>query len=258
MTERIDENRARAARTPMTARASRAARATRTALNALAACVALGATIALAACGDLDDDARVRTAGAPVSVLERERAQSQGLDLRNVGYNLGDPNAPIAIVEFSDFGCHFCNQFAQNTFPALHDEYIETGKVQWKYVPYILGIFPNGDRAALAGECAAEQGEQAFWAMHDVLFDNQREWKSEGSGARSLFARFAAELQLDQKRFLACYDQNRPATTIARNTRLGQQLGVRATPTFFINGARVEGAIPLELFRQVLEEVLGQ
>lgn len=219
--------------------------------------LAVLATIALAACGDLDDDTRARTAGAPASALERERAGRQGVDLHNVGYNLGDPDAPIAIVEFSDFGCQYCNQFAQNTFPTLREEFIKTGKVQWKYVPYILGIFPNGDRAALAGECAAEQGEQAFWAMHDVLYDKQREWKSEGTGARELFARYAAELQLDRSRFLACYDQNRPAATIARNARLGQQLGVRATPTFFINGARVEGAIPLELFRQVLQEIGG-
>lgn len=230
---------------------------TSVALTTLAT-LAILTTFGLAGCGNLDDDARVRTSGAPISVLERERAENKGLDLRNVGYNLGDPDAPIAIVEFSDFGCHFCNQFAQNTFPVLHDEYIKTGKVQWKYVPYILGIFPNGDRAALAGECAAEQGDQAFWAMHDVLFDNQREWKSEGGGARELFIRYAAQLDLDRNRFLACYDQNRPAATVARNTRLGQQLGVRATPTFFINGARVEGAIPLELFRQVLQEVAGQ
>jgi protein-disulfide isomerase len=227
------------------------------ALAILATLTAL-AIFGLAACGEVDDGTRARTAGAPVSVLERERAEKQGVDLSDVGYDLGDPNAPITIVEFSDFGCQFCNQFAQNTFPSLREDFIKTGKVQWKYVPYILGIFPNGDRAALAGECAAEQGQQAFWAMHDVLYDRQREWKSEGAGARDLFTRYAAELDLDRSRFTTCYDQNRPAATVARNTRLGQRLGVRATPTFFINGARVEGAIPLELFQQVLREVAGE
>jgi protein-disulfide isomerase len=223
------------------------------------AILALAAIAVLAGCADLDDaEAGRRTAGAPPSVLEQQRAQGQGVDLRDVGYNLGDPEAPIAIVEFSDFGCQYCGSFARESFPALRQEFIATGKVQWKYVPYVLGIFPNGDRAAIAGECAAEQGESAFWAMHDRLYENQREWKSEGDGARALFARYAAELQLDRSRFLACYDANRPAARIVRNTRLGQQLGVRATPTFFINGARLEGALPLELFRQVLQEVGGR
>jgi hypothetical protein len=213
------------------------------------------ATIALAGCGDLEDENARRNAGPPVSMLEREqRAQRQGADLRNVGYNLGNPAAPVAVVEFSDFGCQFCGQFARESFPTLRREFIDTGKVQWKYIPYVLGIFPNGDRAAIAGECAAEQGEKAFWDMHDILYERQREWKSEGGAARALFTRYAAELNLDQNRFTSCYDTNRPATDITRNLRLGQQLGVRATPTFFINGARVEGAIPLDLFRRVLQE----
>ncbi len=215
------------------------------------------AAILLTACGELDDGSTRRIAGAPPSVLEQERAQNQGIDLRAAGYDLGDPTAPIAIVEFSDFGCQFCGSFARESFPTLREEFIATGKVRWKYIPYVLGIFPNGDRAAIAGECAAEQGEQAFWAMHDLLYQNQREWKSEGGGARALFARYATEIQLDQNRYLACYDANRPATRIAQNARLGQQLGVRATPTFFINGARVEGAIPLDLFRSVLQEMAG-
>jgi protein-disulfide isomerase len=219
---------------------------------------ALLAVVLFAGCGDLDDDAARRTAAAPPSRLERERARSQGIDLRNMGYNLGDPAAPVAVVEFSDFGCQYCGSFARETFPALRDEFIATGKVQWKYIPYVLGIFPNGDRAAVAGECAAEQGESAFWKMHDMLYENQREWKSEGSGARDLFARYATDLQLDRNHFLACYDSNRVAPDIARNNRLGQQLGVRATPTFFINGARVEGAIPLDLFRRVLQEAASQ
>lgn len=231
---------------------------TRTPRAALATALAALAVLLFAGCSDLDDDTRARAAGSPASTLERARAQGQAVDLSDVGYDLGDPDAPISIVEFSDFGCHFCNQFAQNTFPSLREEFVETGKVKWKYVPFVLGIFPNGDRAALAGECAAEQGDQAFWAMHDILYDNQREWKSEGAGARDLFASYAAELDLDRGRFLACYDQNRTAATVAQNTRLGQRLGVRATPTFFINGARVEGAIPLELFQRVLREMGGE
>lgn len=211
--------------------------------------------IALAGCGDLDDDARRRrSAATPPSVLEQERSR-QGIDLRGVGYDLGDPRAPIAVVEFSDFGCRFCGQFARETFPTLREEFIETGKVRWKYVPFVLGIFPNGDRAAIAGECAAQQGEDAFWAMHDLLYERQGEWRSEGGAARSIFAGYAAEVGIDGKAFSECYDANQTAPTVARNDRLGRELGVRATPTFFINGVRVEGALPLELFRRVFDEI---
>src|SRR5690625_6346899 len=115
----------------------------------------------LAGCGEMDDDVQQRTGAAPPSILEQERAR-QGVDLTGVGYDLGDPCAPISIVEFSDFGCHFCRQFATETFPTLEREYIETGKVRWKYIPFVLGIFPNGDRAAIAGVCAAQQGDEAF------------------------------------------------------------------------------------------------
>jgi len=208
----------------------------------------------LAGCGEMDDDVQQRTGAAPPSILEQERAR-QGVDLTGVGYDLGDPSAPISIVEFSDFGCHFCRQFATETFPTLEREYIETGKVRWKYIPFVLGIFPNGDRAAIAGVCAAQQGDEAFWTMHDVLYASQDEWKSEGGAARQLFARYAEDAGLDEGQFLRCYDQNEPARDITTNDRLGRQLGVRATPTFFINGARVEGAIPLDLFKRVLDEV---
>jgi protein-disulfide isomerase len=169
---------------------------------------------------------------------------------------VGDPNAPITVVEFSDFGCRFCRQFATETYPALYREFVMSGKVRWKYVPYVLGIFPNGELAARAGECAAEQGEKAFWAMHDVLFERQREWQQ--GEARSTFGRFAQELGLDEKRFQGCYDKDLRGERIRGNNELGRQLGVRGTPAFFINGARVEGAIPLEMFRMGLEQMLAE
>lgn len=216
--------------------------------------LALAAIIPLAGCQDLDTDIAQRNNARALRAAAERQAQQQGVDLANVGYNIGDPNAPVTVIEFSDFGCQFCGTFARESFPALRKEFIDTGKVRWKYIPFVLGIFPNGDRAAIAGMCAAAQGNDAFWQMHDLLYQKQREWKSIGDGARALFERYAAELQLDTRRFANCYDTARPGPELTRNIRLGQQLGVRATPTFFINGARVEGAIPLDLFRRVLQE----
>ena len=69
------------------------------------------------------------------------------------------------MIEVTDFGCGYCRIFNQEIFPLVEREFIRTGIVQWKFVPYVLGLFPNGDRAALAAECAAAQGGEAFLRM---------------------------------------------------------------------------------------------
>lgn len=216
--------------------------------------LALAASFTLIGCQDLESDiARQNDARARRAAAQRQ-AERQGIDFAGVGYDIGNPDAPVAVIEFSDFGCQFCRVFALESFPSIRKEFIDTGKVKWKYIPFVLGIFPNGDRAAIAGVCAAAQGSDAFWRMHDLLYETQNDWKSAGKRARAHFERLAADLQLDLDRFTDCYENNRAAPEVTRNTRLGQQVGVRATPTFFINGARIEGAIPLDLFKRVLEE----
>lgn len=216
----------------------------------------LAAAFLFVGCQDLDNgSARRPAAGSDRSAAERAAA-SQRIDLNEVGYQIGNPEASVIVVEFSDFGCHFCRSFALQSFPTIKREYIDTGKVSWRYVPYILGIFPNGDRAAIAGVCAAAQGADEFWAMHDLLYERQDDWKSTGGGAREIFTGYAADLGLDAGSFANCYDNNLAAEEINANLRIGRQMGVRATPTFFINGARVEGAIPVDLFMRVLDEAM--
>lgn len=177
------------------------------------------------------------------------------VDLREFGYDRGDPDAPVAVVEFGDFGCSACGQFARESLSALHDEFVETGKVRWKYVPFLLGAFPNAAEAARAAECAAEQ--DAFWAMHDRLFAEQRAW-STSRKPETLFRRYAGDLELDAARFDSCYREKRGDERTRANNRAAARLGVRATPTFFINGKRLEGAPPLELFRALLTEVASR
>jgi len=116
-----------------------------------------------------------------------------------------------------------------------------------------MGMFPNGGEAARAGECAAAQGEPAFWAMADRLFEGQTEWKSSGDPG-ALFARYAGKLRLNAAAFGACFRADAArARTMAANDASGR-LGVRVTPTFFVNGEKLEGALPLEDFRMVLRQ----
>lgn len=175
------------------------------------------------------------------------------VDLTGVGHDLGRADAPIVIVEFSDFGCPFCGSHARQTFPAIDREYIATGKVFYKYVPFVMGTFPNGRQAARSAECAAEQGAAKFWAMHDTLYARQREWKQTLS-PKELLGRYATGMRLDAKRFEACYMTHEPfhPRTLAANDR-ADRLGVRATPSFVVNGRPIEGALPLPQFRELLD-----
>jgi protein-disulfide isomerase len=159
------------------------------------------------------------------------------------------------VVNFSDFGCPFCGSFARQTEPEIERDYVQTGKVFFKYVPFVMGMFPNGDEAAHASECAAEQGR--FWPMHDALYANQTEWKKARDPVPA-FERYAKSIGLDVSRFAKCYaipDVN--PSTMRANIGAGR-LGIRVTPSFIVNGKGVEGALPLPQFRQLLDAALKE
>lgn len=191
--------------------------------------------------------------GAPAVGSPGGRAsQTATLD---VGYALGDPEAPITVIEFSDFGCPYCAKFASEIFPVLEREFIATGKVRWRYVPFVLGAFPNGAEAARAAECAAEQGEEAFWRMHDRLYERQRAWRSTGDPGPILH-QLAADIAIDGAHFASCYRQNRGAGRTRTANLVARTVVIRATPTFFVNGVRVQGALPADRFRLLFRELL--
>lgn len=181
--------------------------------------------------------------------------QVGGVDLTSVGYDRGNPNAPVVLVELSDFGCPYCGAFERETFPAIEREYIRTGKVFFKSVQFVMGSFPNATEAARAAECAADQRQ--FWAMSDRLYRTQPDWKGTSSPAPVL-VRDAAAIGLDTTRFAACYDTGamHPRTRLA--TAAANLLGVRATPSFLVNGRPIEGALPLDAFRSVLDAAAGK
>ncbi len=195
--------------------------------------------------------ARLAPAGSAPAAAAPRHVVVNGIDLTGVGYDLGNPAAPIVLVNFSDFGCPFCGSFARETQPALNDEFIGTGKVFFKYVPFVMGMFPNGDEAARASECAAEDAR--FWGMHDQLYAGQNEWKR-SSAPEPVFQRYAVALGMDGQKFAACYASGRTDARTGVASDRAHRLGIRATPTFFIGDRQVEGALPLAEFRRVLTE----
>jgi len=169
----------------------------------------------------------------------------------------GDPNAPITLVEYSDFTCHFCKKFFHDTFPKLLSEYIETGKVRFVYRDFPRGL-GSPLRAADAARCAGEQN--AYWPMHDRLFNSDGQFSSENLNA------FATELKLEQKQFSQCLDAHKYFPDIEKDLKDAGTLGIRGTPAFVIfptevpddpNLILIPGAFPYETFKEEIEKLLN-
>jgi len=182
------------------------------------------------------------------------RAAAQTANVQSLGYDKGNPSAPIVIVEFGDFGCSACAQFARETLGAIQREFISTGMVRWKYVPFILGSFPNSGAATRAAECAAEQ--DAFWSMHDMLYERQKEW-NRLRNPREVLESFATDMGLDRTRFRKCYQDDPRRGRIEDNNTAAKDLLIRGTPTFFVNGRRAVGALPITEWRRIIALVAG-
>jgi len=187
--------------------------------------------------------------------IPAEEQEARPLDINQMGYNRGDPEAPVRVMEISDFGCGYCRRFHEETFPTLKEIYVDAGLVQWKFLPFVLGMFPNGLEAAIAGECGGEQGQ--FFAMQDRLFADQSGWKG-SPDPFPFFAQIAEEEGLDVARYNQCVEGGWQEGALRNNIRLGQEIGVRGTPTFLIDGVPISGALPLETFRDIMDLALTQ
>ncbi|MBI2666940.1 DsbA family protein [Candidatus Woesearchaeota archaeon] len=164
---------------------------------------------------------------------------------------LGKKDAPVTIVEFSDYECPFCARFHEQTFRELKKLYIDTGKVKFVYRDFPLSFHPNAQKAAEAAECAGEQGK--YWEMHEKLF-------TEGvSGGVAGFKQYAKSIKVkDQKAFDSCLDGGETAAEIRKDFSDGQRVGVQGTPAFFVNGQIISGAQPLSVFQQVIDAELAK
>ncbi|RJQ37786.1 DsbA family protein [Candidatus Parcubacteria bacterium] len=163
---------------------------------------------------------------------------------------LGDPNAPVTIVEFSDFECPFCNRFWLTTLPLLRATYIETGKARLVYRDFPLSnIHANAAPAAEAAQCAHEQGK--FWEFHDRLFENQ------AALGPATYRETAAALGLNTAQFDQCVSSGKYRAEVQNDFEAGRAAGVSGTPTFYINGIEIVGALPYSEFEQAIEAALA-
>jgi protein-disulfide isomerase len=158
----------------------------------------------------------------------------------------GPADAPVEIIEFSDFECPFC----LNAFPTVNQVVAAYGdRVRVVYRHYPLAIHPHARPAAEASQCADEQGR--FWAYHDRLFGNQSRL-TDGD-----LKQHAADIGLDTAQFNACFDSRKYAAEVDADMKAGDEAGVSGTPAFYINGRMLSGAQPFEAFKRIIDEELA-
>jgi protein-disulfide isomerase len=172
----------------------------------------------------------------------------------------GSVDAPITIVEFSDYQCPYCQRHFEQTMPQLQ-QYIDAGQVRYVFKDFPLrNIHPQAQKAHESARCAREIGGDAmYWTMHDLLFSRQAEWSQvQVPGHEVVLKSLAAEAGLPQDAFDECLDSGRYYDAVDAELDEGTRLGVRGTPAFFINGLSLAGAQPFTVFQQAIEQILGQ
>ena len=173
---------------------------------------------------------------------------------------LGNPEAPLTVIEFSDYQCPYCRKFVETTLPALKTEYIDTGKIRYIFRDFPLDrLHPQARKAAEAAHCAGDQGK--YWQMHDVLFQQQKTLQTEHLKA------YARSLDLDLHAFDDCLQQGKYTAEVQKDHEDAVAAGVQGTPSFFlgktqaddtIQGIFIKGAQPATAFRQVIERLLSE
>lgn len=168
---------------------------------------------------------------------------------------LGDKDAPITIIEFSDFQCPYCAKFSTDTKPQLMSEYIDKGLVKFIYRDFPLPSHTQASMAAQAAECVGEAGgDLAYYDMHDMIFELTSEW-SYNENAQEVFIGYGSDLGHDIRE---CLVSEKFLEETNADYAAGRGYGVNATPTFFVNGYKVRGAQPFEVFQAIIDQQLAE
>lgn len=188
-------------------------------------------------------------AGGPViEAPVTQEPQFIRYDVASDGFpSIGPANAPITIVEFSDYQCPYCRRWHEQVYQPLLNAYPGKIRLVYRHLP-LTSIHPDAFSAAEASMCANEQN--AYWQYHEKLF-------SSDALGNSVYVRYAQELDLDMPAFEACLTERKYQESVQSDLDFAVNLGVRSTPTFFINGLAIVGAQPLDIFKQVIDRELA-
>jgi protein-disulfide isomerase len=209
---------------------------------------------------DIKELLRARPAAAPPAAAAQP-LENVVLSIEGAP-SLGDKDAKVTLLEFSDYQCPFCARHVKQTMPEILKEYVNTGKVRYVLRDFpIESLHPKAFKAHEAAHCAGEQGK--YWEMHERIFENQRTLDTKD------FVGHAQALGLDVAKFEQCVGGGKYAEKIRQNMAAGQQAGVSGTPTFFVGIADakdskitarrlIRGAQPYQGFKQAIDSVLAE
>ena len=174
------------------------------------------------------------------------------LDEAEIAFAIGDPAAQVTIVEYTDYQCPFCQRHALETWPAIIESLIDSGRVYYVFKDLPLDqLHPEARTAAIAARCGGAQG--LFLEMHDEIFNTQAEWSGIGAdAAKAYFQSMANGKGLDADAFSSCMSGNEVVTAVQRNVEEALSYGLNSTPSFLIDGYPMAGAQPFEVFELVV------
>jgi protein-disulfide isomerase len=173
------------------------------------------------------------------------------------GYLLGNPDAPVKVIEFADYECPACGQFFTLTEPDVRSRLIQTGEVSYRFFDYPLEMHRNTWAASHAAACANEQGK--FWEMHDQIFQGQDKWNGEAtSRPKGVFKEYAKAIGLDVSKWESCVDEQKYLKDIQANRAEGERRFVQSTPTFIIGTKMIPGSISYDKFKAYVDSAKAE
>lgn len=181
------------------------------------------------------------------------KAVMQKIDLKGEP-SRGPDDAKVTIVEYSDFQCPFCSRGYQIVEEQVMPEYKDKVKFYFKNLP-LKSIHPWAEGAAIAAGCAQQQSGDGFWKVYHSLFKNQRDINQDN--LKEKVTQFAKDAGLDEAKFTQCFDSKASQAQVDKDLEEATAIGANSTPTFFINGRRLEGAQPFESFKSIIDQELG-
>lgn len=201
----------------------------------------------------------VRTLGPIKQLLDQNKPLDVTIELDDFP-TMGEADAELTVIEFSDFQCPYCGRHAENTYPQLKQNFVEEGVLRYVFMDFPLRNHPLAPKAAEAASCAGDQG--MYWEMHDRLFEKQQEL------GEDLLPGHADSLGLDVAVFSTCLDSGKYAARMEKGLEHGQSVGVRGTPSFALGYTRdggnsvqvvklLRGALPYDQFSTAIEELLA-
>ncbi len=171
------------------------------------------------------------------------------------GHLRGDPNAPVTIIEFADFECPGCGQFAALQGPDIKTRIVDAGLANFRFYDFPLtSIHQNTMAAHLAASCAEDQGK--FWEMHDALFAGQMDWNTQATTNPSkVFDSYASQLGLDMTAYRSCFDTQKNLPKIQANAAAGTERGVSSTPTLVVGDRMFPGGLTFDQLKTLVDSL---